>query len=75
MLTEKNPSKRRRGRPATGSGDVIGLRLQRELEKGLEQWMADQKELSLTKQEAIRRLLRDVLIQKRYLKPKRSNDG
>lgn len=37
--------------------------------------MADQKELSLTKQEAIRRLLRDVLIQKRYLKPKRSNDG
>ena len=61
MLTKKNSSKRKRGRPATGSGEVIGLRLQPDLEKTLERWMKDQDELTLTKQEAIRRLLKRAL--------------
>lgn len=61
MLTEKNSTKRKRGRPATGSGEVIGLRLQSDLEKALERWMRDQEELTLTKQEAIRRLLKKTL--------------
>lgn len=61
MLTQKKSSRRKRGRPATGSGEVIGLRLRPELEKALERWMKDQDELTLTKQEAIRRLLRKAL--------------
>lgn len=73
MLTEKNSPKRRRGRPATGSGDVIGLRLQPELQEALEQWMIGQKELSLTKQEAIRRLLRATLIDRGHLKVASTN--
>jgi hypothetical protein len=75
MLTKKKQAKPGRGRPATGSGDVIGLRLQPELEKALEQWMLDQKELSLTKQEAIRRLLRALLAEQGYLKGADKSSG
>jgi hypothetical protein len=57
MLTKKEQAMRKRGRPATGHCDVIGLRLRPDLERALNQWMADRKEPRLTKQEAIRRLL------------------
>lgn len=60
--------KRSRGRPAKGATNVIGLRLQKELDKALEGWMRSQKELSMTKQEAIRRILANALSESGDLK-------
>jgi len=68
MLTEKNSSKRGRGRRPTGIGAVIGLRLHEPVEKALAAWIKEQGELSLTKQEAIRRLLAKALKDQGYLK-------
>ena len=75
MLTEKNSSKRKRGRPTTGSGEVIGLRLQPDLEKTLKRWMKDQDELTLTKQEAIRRLIKRALDADANLQGDRGSDA
>lgn len=68
MLTKKIQPPRKRGRPATGHCDVVGLRLRPELERALKQWMADRKEPKFTKQEAIRRLLGKALSEEGYLK-------
>jgi hypothetical protein len=75
MLTQKKLKKGKKGRPATGSGDVIGLRLQPDLEKALKDWMKAQNELSLSKQAAIRRLLRGALSEKGFLGEARERDG
>jgi hypothetical protein len=77
MITKKHQRKRPRGRPATGETTLIGLRLQWELEQALERWMRKQKVLSLTKPEAIRRLLREALTKAGELKaeePKHPDD-
>jgi hypothetical protein len=75
MLTQKKLNEGKKGRSATGSGDVIGLRLQPDLEKALKDWMKAQNELSLSKQAAIRRLLRGALAEKGFLGEARERDG
>jgi hypothetical protein len=75
MITKKHQGKRPRGRPATGETTLIGLRLQWELEQALERWMRKQKVLSLTKQEAIRRLMRKALTEAGELKAEKPRDA
>ena len=53
--------KRGRGRPETGIGPNIGLRLYPDLDAELERWIAAQPEPKPSKPEAIRQLLRQAL--------------
>jgi hypothetical protein len=52
---------RRRGRPATGQGRQTGLRIPADLDGELDRWIAEQADPTLTKPEAIRRLVRQAL--------------
>jgi hypothetical protein len=54
--------KRSRGRPRTGIGPNIGLRLYPELEAALDAWIVEQPEPKPSKPEAIRRILRERLL-------------
>ncbi|HEY0414625.1 MAG TPA: hypothetical protein VGD66_15940 [Allosphingosinicella sp.] len=51
------------GRPPTGIGPAIGLRLYPDLEADLDAWIARQPEPRPSKPEAIRRLVRKALSQ------------
>jgi hypothetical protein len=53
--------KRGRGRPETGIGPNIGLRLYPDLDAELERWILAQADPKPSKPEAIRRLLRQAL--------------
>lgn len=53
--------KRKRGRPPTGIGRNIGLRLYPEMEAAIEAWIARQPDPKPSKPEAIRRLLGEAL--------------
>jgi hypothetical protein len=50
-------SKKRRGRPTTGIGKAIGLRLYPDLEAKLAAWIAKQQDPKPSRPEAIRRLV------------------
>jgi hypothetical protein len=50
--------KRGRGRPKTGIGPNIGLRLYPELEAALDAWITEQPEPKPSRPEAIRRILK-----------------
>lgn len=54
--------KRSRGRPRTGIGPNIGLRLYPELDAALDAWIAKQPAPRPLWPEAIRRILREVLL-------------
>jgi hypothetical protein len=54
-------NKKSRGRPKTGIGRVIGLRLYPHEEAALEGWIARQPEPKPSRPEAIRRLLEKAL--------------
>ena len=54
--------KRGRGRPKTGIGRTIGLRLYAAEEEALKAWIAQQPDPKPTRPEAIRRILREVLL-------------
>jgi hypothetical protein len=54
--------KRSRGRPKTGIGPNIGLRLYPELDAALDAWIAKQPEPKPSRPEAIRRILRGALL-------------
>jgi hypothetical protein len=60
-------NKKSRGRPPTGIGKPVGLRLYPELEAALDKWAGRQKP-PLGKPEAIRRILTEHLKAKGYLK-------
>lgn len=49
------------GRPATGIGPVIGVRLYPDDQAALEEWIAQQEPPKPSKPEAIRRLVRTAL--------------
>ena len=49
------------GRPATGRGRLIGLRVHAELEAEIDAWIAQQPDPRPSKPEAIRRLLKGAL--------------
>jgi hypothetical protein len=61
MEPENHP--KRAGRPPIGEGTKLGLRIRPELEGAIDTWMAKQDDPSLTKPEAIRRLLWKALRQ------------
>jgi hypothetical protein len=51
-------TRKRRGRPVTtGRGTLVGVRFLNELLKSLDGWITKQKELDLSRPEAIRRLV------------------
>ena len=54
------------GRPPTGIGKPLGLRLHAEVEAALDAWITDQPERPL-RVEAIRRLLTEALRERGYL--------
>ncbi len=58
-------TKKTRGRPKTGIGPHVGLRLYPEMQERLDGWIAKQGEPDLGRPEAIRRLLDQVLPQKK----------
>jgi hypothetical protein len=55
-----NVIKKRRGRPATGRGTLIGVRLQPSQLKELDAWI-DKQDASLTRPEAIRAMMETIL--------------
>ena len=57
--------KKKMGRPPTGIGRTIGLRLYPDMERELDAWIADQPDPKPSKPEAIRRLLGVALSKKR----------
>jgi hypothetical protein len=56
---------RKRGRPPTGIGKAIGLRLYPDLEARIDRWIKDQPSPKPSKPEAIRRLVEQALSGKR----------
>ena len=60
-VIEKSEERRGRGRPTTGIGPAVGLRLYPDLEARLDAWIAKQGEPDLGRPEAIRRLLDQAL--------------
>ena len=50
------------GRPPTGIGRTIGLRLYPDIEAALDAWIAKQPSPKPSRPEAIRRILRDKLL-------------
>jgi hypothetical protein len=55
------PEKKKIGRPPTGIGPVVGVRLYPDLEADLNAWIEAQSEPKPSKPEAIRRLMRSAL--------------
>jgi hypothetical protein len=53
-------TQKKRGPPATGKGELVGVRIQPKLMQGLDRWIADHK-LRPSRPEAIRRLLEQAL--------------
>jgi hypothetical protein len=60
-------SGKKRGRPKTGIGEPIGLRLYPEIDTAIDRWIAEQIEPRPGKPEAIRRILSDYLRRRGYL--------
>jgi hypothetical protein len=54
-------NRKKRGRPSTGIGPAVGLRLYPELQARLDDWIAKQGEPDLGRPEAIRRVLDKAL--------------
>jgi hypothetical protein len=64
---EKKLAEKRRGRPATGAGFTIGVRLQPDQLTALDKWIARHPEPKPTRPEAIRRMMVAVLSGDRLL--------
>jgi hypothetical protein len=56
-------AKKKMGRPRTGIGPQVGLRLYPDIDAALEAWIARQPDPKPSKPEAIRRILRASLLQ------------
>lgn len=61
---------KKRGRPATGRGKTIGVRIHDPDLECLDKWRDDQADAQLSRPEAIRQLVIDALVARGYLKPK-----
>jgi hypothetical protein len=61
MSSSISDNRKKRGRPKTGIGPAVGLRLYPELEARLDAWIAKQDEPGMGRPEAIRRLLDQAL--------------
>lgn len=60
-MTSIADSRKKRGRPVTGIGSSIGLRLYPELDAGLDAWIAQQPDPKPSRPEAIRVALKEWL--------------
>jgi hypothetical protein len=65
MVKSINVIKKARGRPATGQGTLLGVRLQPSLLEALDSWISKQKQPNLTRPEAVRQLIDAALTTKR----------
>jgi hypothetical protein len=61
--------KRSRGRPRTGIGETLGLRLYPDLQADLDDWISHQDDPKPSRPEAIRQLLRLALRTPTKIKP------
>lgn len=68
-------SSKKRGRPPTGIGKAIGLRLYPELDAGLDAWIADQPDPKPSRPEAIRHALTDWLTGQGYVRHREDPEG
>src|SRR5438477_8502365 len=55
-------SRKKRGPPATGKGELIGVRLQRPQMAAIDAWIAEQPDPKPSRPEAIRRLVEQSLL-------------
>jgi hypothetical protein len=69
MMRSIADNKKKRGRPKTGIGPAVGLRLYPDLEQRLDAWIAKQSDPDLGRPEAIRRLLDQALEATAPLRP------
>jgi len=60
-IQRKNDSQKKRGRPATGRGKTIGVRIHEGQLTTLDTWIARQPKPTPTRPEAIRRLIERAL--------------
>jgi hypothetical protein len=60
-MSSISDNKKKRGRPSTGIGAPVGLRLYPELDALLDSWIAAQPEPRPSRPEAIRRILAQAL--------------
>ena len=63
-------SRKKRGRPATGIGSSIGLRLYPALDRALDTWIAQQPDPKPSRPEVIRLALREWLVGVGLLTPR-----
>ena len=68
-------TRKKRGRPATGIGSNVGLRLYPDLEQALDAWIASQPDPKPTRPEAIRAALRDHLTSLGFIKHREDPEG
>jgi len=64
---EKTLSQKRRGRPPTGTGELIGVRLQPDQLGALDKWIARHPDPKPSRPEAIRRMVTQHLAGERLL--------
>src|SRR5829696_3236836 len=64
---EKTLSQKRRGRPPTGTGELIGVRLQPDQLGALDKWIARHPDPKPSRPEAIRRMVTEHLAGERLL--------
>ncbi len=74
-MTSIADSGKKRGRPTTGIGSAIGLRLYPELDAALDAWIATQPEPRPSRPEAIRLALKDWLTGLGLLKHRDDPEG
>lgn len=67
-MTSISVKQKKRGRPATGQTPITGVRLPDDLAEGVDAYAASQEDAP-TRSEAIRRIIREWLSEKGFLKP------
>ena len=73
-MEPENKFKRGPGRPKIGEGHKLGLRIRPDLDVAIARWMAAQADITLTKPEAIRQLLRKALGNAGLLDPEKGDE-
>ena len=74
FMEPEKKSERGPGRPKIGEGHKLGLRIRPDLDVAIARWMAAQADVTLTKPEAIRQLLRKALSDAGFLAEKGEED-
>lgn len=67
MVSIKNVTQKRRGRPATGQQPHVSVRMEPDLINAIDKWLLTLSPKDLSRSEAIRRILREWLKDNGYL--------